>query len=332
MPLYRRPHSKNWYVRFEIGGQEVRRSAGTDDKEAAEEFENHLRGLAWREIKLGEKRRTFDEAAIRWLDEREDKRALHSDESIIKWFREHLEGTLLTEIDGDEIARLRALKRKQASQATVNRHMAWLRAMLRAARDQWGWIDKIPKIQMYTLERPEPRWITPSEFERLAKKLPPYLEPLARFAVLTGLRRTALITLAWSQVDLKRKHVWIAALRSKSKKAIAVPLGADAVRVLKSLQGDHEDFVFTYEGGPCPAQNGYFWKQWRLAVKAAKIEPFRFHDLRHTWASWHIQNGTPPHILQELGGWSSYEMVKVYAHLNADHLSKWAGNMKKKRV
>lgn len=264
---------------------------------------------------------------MRWLEERADKRALHSDESIIKWFRANLrEGLFLTEIDGDEVSRLRRLKRRESSPATANRHMAWLRAMLRAARDEWGWLDRIPAVPMYTLEKPEPRWITPEEFERLAAELPPYLQPIARFAVLTGLRRSALVSLTWDKVDIPREHVWISALRSKNKKPLAVPLGEAAMGVLRSVEGQHKKYVFAYEGRPFPRENGFVWKQWRLAVNRAGLSPLRFHDLRHTWASWHVQNGTPLHILQELGGWSSYEMVRVYAHLSAEHLSQWAGN------
>ena len=51
--------------------------------------------------------------------------------------------------------------------------------------------------------------------------------------------------------------------------------------------------------------------------------------MRHTWASWHIQSGTPFHVLQELGGWSSYEMVLRYAHLAPEHLSEYAENLSK---
>ena len=51
-----------------------------------------------------------------------------------------------------------------------------------------------------------------------------------------------------------------------------------------------------------------------------------FHDLRHTWASWHVQNGTPLFALQELGGWETERMVRRYAHLSADHLAQWAGH------
>ena len=54
---------------------------------------------------------------------------------------------------------------------------------------------------------------------------------------------------------------------------------------------------------------------WRNALKQAGIKNFRWHDLRHTWASWLVQNGTPLYVLQEMGGWQSAEMVRRYAHL-----------------
>jgi integrase len=58
-------------------------------------------------------------------------------------------------------------------------------------------------------------------------------------------------------------------------------------------------------------------KTWRKALNEVDIESFRWHNFRHTWASWHIQEGTPQHILQELGGLSSPEMVQKYAHLSS---------------
>ena len=61
-------------------------------------------------------------------------------------------------------------------------------------------------------------------------------------------------------------------------------------------------------------------------MKKAGIEDFRFHDLRHTWASWHVQSGTPLAVLKELGGWASMDMVFRYAHLGESHLAEWAKN------
>ena len=82
--------------------------------------------------------------------------------------------------------------------------------------------------------------------------------------------------------------------------------------VLKQQQGRHPELVFTYAGKPIKHVNT---ESWRGAVKRAGIENFRWHDLRHTWASWLVQNGTPLYDLQEMGGWKSPDMVRRYAHL-----------------
>jgi integrase len=67
---------------------------------------------------------------------------------------------------------------------------------------------------------------------------------------------------------------------------------------------------------------------WRKALVRAGIKDFRWHDLRHTWASWHVQNGTPLHVLKELGGWADLTMVLRYAHLSSKHLEEYAENSK----
>jgi integrase len=68
---------------------------------------------------------------------------------------------------------------------------------------------------------------------------------------------------------------------------------------------------------------------WGKARQRAGIEDFRFHDLRHTWASWHVQSGTSLPELMELGGWKSYEMVLRYAHLAPEKLSSVAGRIER---
>jgi integrase len=68
-------------------------------------------------------------------------------------------------------------------------------------------------------------------------------------------------------------------------------------------------------------------KAWQAALHRAGIRDFRWHDLRHTWASWHVQNGTPLYALQELGGWESPEMVRRYAHFSAEHLAPFADRL-----
>ena len=125
--------------------------------------------------------------------------------------------------------------------------------------------------------------------------------------------------------DLSRRCAWIHADQAKGNKSIAVPLNNDAMVVLRSQIGKHETNVFTYKNKPVGVANT---KAWRAALVRAGIDDFRWHDLRHTWASWHVQNGTPIHVLKELGGWADLTMVLRYAHLSSEHLSEFAENAK----
>jgi integrase len=125
-------------------------------------------------------------------------------------------------------------------------------------------------------------------------------------------------------VDLNRKRAWIHPDQAKARKAIAVPLNADALEVLTKAKGLHTKFVFTYFGKPVKNANT---KAFKKALELAGIKDFRWHDLRHTWASWHAQNGTPLYVLKELGGWESMDMVQRYAHLTSEHTAPFANNV-----
>lgn len=103
-----------------------------------------------------------------------------------------------------------------------------------------------------------------------------------------------------------------------------MPLNGEAVAILQKQVGKHRDFVFAFRGRPVEQVSTAAWYK---ALDRAGIDSFRWHDLRHTWASWHVQSGTPLHVLQELGGWASFSMVQRYAHLAADHLAPWADKM-----
>ena len=168
------------------------------------------------------------------------------------------------------------------------------------------------------------RWITPDQAEVLCTALPSHLEAMCRFSLATGLRESNVTGLEWSEVDLDRRVAWIHADQSKSGQAIGVPLNSEAVLVLRKQSGQHRRYVFTYQGDRVAKANT---RAFRNALTQVGIENFRWHDLRHTWASWHVQNGTPIHVLQELGGWSDIRMVQRYAHLAPEHLSAYAGNI-----
>lgn len=170
---------------------------------------------------------------------------------------------------------------------------------------------------MRKLDNKRVRWLTFEEVQRLLKELPYHLRDMMIFTLATGLRDSNVTGLQWKDVDMQRQHAFVSAEASKTKKAIAVPLNGDAMVVLKRRWGQHKTHVFTFRDKPVVRCNN---PAWRKALVRAGIKDFRWHDLRHTWASWHVQNGTSLHELQILGGWASYEMVLRYAHLSSRQL------------
>lgn len=307
-----------WIDFFTPSGLRVRESSGTTDRASAEELHDRLKADRWRIERLGEKpKRQWEEAVVQWLKEKSHKASLEKDKEIFRWVDRWLRNRLLSQIDRELLFRIAEAKAKESNESTANRYMALVRAVLRRACDVWEWVERVPKVPMYAVRTKRVRWITREEANRLISCLPAHQAAMARFALATGLRQRNVCRLKWAEVDSARSCAWIHPDQSKTRKAIAVPLNADALEVLRRQRGTHEEYVFAYQGGAVWQVNT---KSWRRAVKQAGLTDFRWHDLRHTWASWHVQAGTPLNVLQELGGWSSYEMVLRYAHLSAAHL------------
>ena len=231
---------------------------------------------------------------------------------------------MLDEVTLDVIDAIKAAKLKAACKPTVNRYLALVRAILLRSRDDWEWIDKVPKVKLFKEGSGRERSITVAQAETLVSELPAHQRDVVVFALATGLRQSNVLGLEWSHVDLAAGHAWVGAGQSKNGKPIAVPLNATALEVLRRQLGKHRERVFTYAGKPLGHANT---RAWRKALKRAGIGNFRWHDLRHTWASWHRQSGTPTHELQRLGGWRSSVMVERYAHLAPDHLAKAADRL-----
>jgi integrase len=279
----------------------------------------------WRVKNLGDKpRHTWQELVVRWMSENSHKRSLKNDRDNFTYLDKYLRGKWLDEIDKTLIDKIKQEKRATGvTNGTVNRVLALIRAALNAAKNDWEWLDNVPTVKLLPEKVQRIQWLTQAQANRLFEELPVHLEAMARFSLATGLRESNVTGLQWSQVELLRRSAWIEAEQAKGKKAIAVPLNDDAMAVLRSQIGKHETHVFTYKGQPVTRANNHAW---RNALKRAGIENFRWHDLRHTWASWHVQNGTPLHVLKELGGWSDLKMVLRYAHLSPLHLSAYANN------
>lgn len=321
MSLFKR--GKTWWISFTTpSGERVRCSAATEDKTQAQEFHDKLKAESWRVVKLGDKpKRTWDEAAYKWLMETQDKKTHHDDVAKINWLQQFFRGKYLDELTRDVIAGIGELKRKETSPATANRLLALIRSILRRAALDWEWIDKPPVIKLYREAKRRVRYLSATQASILIQELPQHLADMVTFSLATGLRRSNVTKLEWSQVDMQRNVAWIHGDQAKAGKPIHVTLNATAMAVLTSQIGKHPRSVFSYKGKPITQVNT---KAWYKALKRAGIEDFRWHDLRHTWASWLTQNGVPLNVIQEMGAWESAEMVRRYAHLAPEQFAQHA--------
>ncbi|END6834995.1 site-specific integrase [Escherichia coli] len=361
MSLFRR--GEIWYASYSLpGGKRIKESLGTKDKRQAQELHDKRKAELWRVDKLGDMPDvTFEEACLRWLEEKADKKSIDSDKSRIAFWIEHFEGIRIKDISEAMIysviskaynrktkerwklqveAALRKGKEppayipKSVSTQTKATHLAMIKAILRAAERDWKWLEKAPVIKIPAVKNKRVRWLEKEEARRLIDACSDPLKSVVKFALATGLRRSNIINLEWQQIDMQRRVAWANPEDSKSNRAIGVALNDTACKVLRDQIGKHHRWVFVYttaarrpDGTMTPSIRKMrldYNTSWLTACRRAGIENFRFHDLRHTWASWLIQSGVPLSVLQEMGGWESIEMVRRYAHLAPNHLTEHA--------
>ena len=320
MSLVKRKDSPYWWIKItRKGNRPLQQSTGTSDRAKAQEYHDKLKASLWDQERLGVKlRHSWNEAVVRYLAETTHKASQVSDKFHLRWLDRFLNGVDLATIKRDLLDRIMAARIAEGvANSSVNRVMEVVRAILRKAANEWEWLDRAPSLRMLPEPKRRVRFLTQSEADRLITTLPEHLAAMVRFSLETGLRRANVVGLEWSQVDLIRRTAWIHPDQAKARKAIAVPLSGAAVIVIREQLGKHQTHVFSYRGHPVTQVNT---KAWKAGLGRAGIENFRWHDLRHTWASWHVQAGTPLYVLQELGGWESVEMVRRYAHLSTAHL------------
>lgn len=361
MSLFRR--GEIWYASYSLpGGRRIKESLGTSDKRLATELHDKRKAELWRVDRLGDfPDVTFDDACMRWLEEKAEKKSLKDDRSRMAFWLAHFEGVRLKDVTEQkiysavnkmsnrkqlEIWKIKAAvaqkngkpapvySAKPVTTSTKAKHLALMKAILRAAERDWKWLEKAPVIKIPSVRNKRVRWLEKEEAKRLIDECPEPLKSVVKFALATGLRKSNIMNLEWQQIDMQRRVAWVNPEDSKSNRAIGVALNDTACKVLRDQIGKHQKWVFVHttaakraDGTSTPAVRKMridSKTSWLSACRRAGIEDFRFHDLRHTWASWLIQSGVPLSVLQEMGGWESIEMVRRYSHLAPNHLTEHA--------
>lgn len=281
------------------------------------------------------KRRTLAQLADRWLAqvERERPHAIAKQRVLLAWWKDQLGDYALAHIGPERIAEKRdALlaenigtkdEPRHRAPATAKRYLAALSKAFSMAVREYHWLAENPVARVSKPSEPagRVRYLSDKELERLieacrASKLKE-LELIVLLAITTGMRRGEILGLRWPDVDMRRHQAVL--LKTKNRERRAVPL---VPRVLPLL-AEHAkvrrldtDFVFPLLGKDKPLDLAHWFEQ---ALARAKIEDFRFHDLRHTAASYLAMSGaTIPEIAAVLGH-KTLAMVKRYAHLSDAH-------------
>lgn len=301
-----------YWIDVQINGIRIRESLKTSDKKNAQQLHDIRRAELWnaKVLKVRPKK-TFTEACARWMAERGHKKSISDDQDKISFFVPKIGNILLSQIDRE---RIEACLPADVKPATRNRYRAFIRAVLRAAEREWDWLEHAPVLRTEQEPRRRVAFLTHDQADVLIAALPEKYRMPVRFALLTGLRRANIFGLTWENVDLNRGVAIVHADEAKAGERIVVPLNAQARELLASIPEPRQGRVW--------GDMTRVWANtWESACKRAGVPGFRFHDLRHTWASWHAMAGTPLSVLQELGGWHSPQMVQKYSHLSPEHLA-----------
>ena len=311
MPVSRRAGSPYFWYSFTVAGRRFRGSTERTTKREAEEVEREIRHKIEKAQGRGPDWTLLAVLNAYWTEHAKFKRSASMIEDQIAELQEGLGGsTIASRLTASDLIEYRARRRGKGCQAhTVNRDFAYLRAALEHCRQQGA---QMPLIDWKRLKVPEPpgriRFLSREEYDRLMDAAHVELRPIILCAVTTGLRLGDIRRLDWQQIRLDDRIIQIK--RTKANKALSIRIGAALLAALSTIPAEKrrgKPFVWTG-----------FRRRWERALKDSKIADFRFHDLRHTFASWARQAGADIADICEALGHQSITMTMRYAHIKPD--------------
>ncbi len=326
-----RKRGKYYQLDYYAHGKRVRETAKTK-KEAIERL-----GTATGEIREGtytdrrSLRKTRVEDLVREYFAKFRGRSARTERMHLNTIDEYFRGKIVSQVsvfDVETFLHVRrdmlTIKGKPRSAATVNRELGVLKRLInRAIEWNMARVNPVCKVKFLPEPKGRLRFLTRDESKRLLECCARHLYPVIVTALETGMRRGEIFGMRWENVDLKNRDIFIP--HSKNGLSRHVPV-SDRLRIilLKLPRRIGADYVFAGEprigrlGKPFNDMRTSFEK---ACVKAG-IENFRFHDLRHTAASYMVMAGVPLKTVGEILGHKSMAMTERYAHLSPEHKRK----------
>ncbi len=330
MGIYKR--DRIWYIDYydQLGGRH-REVVGPNKRAAEQALAKRKTEVA--ENKFLDKKRQekirFAYFAHQFIEyySKPNKRSWKRDIQLVNNLVSFFQEKLLHELTPLDIEKYKKERIKTVASATVNRELACLKTIFNKAIE-WEKVEQNPvrKVKLYKENNRRVRYLESNEIDRLLRECSGHLNPIIIVALNTGMRRGEILNSKWSDVDINQRLIYI--MNSKSGEKREIPVNNLLLELLKRLkEGSKSDYVFSHEDG---SPFGKVDKGFRSACKRAGIKDFRFHDLRHTFASHLVMNGVDLKTIQELLGHKSLEMTLRYAHLSPDHKRKAVDNLGEK--
>ena len=260
----------------------------------------------------------------------------------LRWWKKQIGPYLLSDITPALIIEQRSKLERGTVQggntrslSSCNRYVAALRHAFTIASRDWEWMQDNPAKRVVKLGEPSGRirCLDSGERQRLLTACKasrsPFLFPIVLIALSNGMRYNEIRTLTWKQISFSEGVILL--FQTKNKRPRRVPLQGEALRVLKEhskVRRIDTDLLFPSPTNPkTPAD---IRDAWDHAVIGAKLESFRFHDLRHTAASYYAMSGATARDLCDIFGWETMQMAMRYAHLFDSHTTELAARMSEK--
>lgn len=314
-----RKRGKTWYVDFRYKGKRYIRAVGRDKKTAEIALKEIEVKIAKEEF-LGfveRKKITFEDFSKKYeeyISTYKSPISVKRERSKINFLRKFFQKKYLSEITKNDIEEYRSWRLSSVSKSTINREIACLKYMLRLAVD-WGYLRENPAkgIKMYKEPPGRLRYLSKYEISKLLSNCDERIYPVVLCALHTGMRYSEIINLKWENIDLLNRCIIIENTKNNERRII--PLTETLYNVLFDLPKISE-YVFTYKG----KRVRDIRKGFKKTLEKAGIKDFKFHDLRHTFASYLVMSGVDLRTVAQLLGHKTIKMTMRYSHLSPDFL------------
>jgi integrase len=262
----------------------------------------------------------FEKLCDMYLDYAVANKAPHSirrDRISTKNLRTAFTGRPISTVGARDLEVYLATRRQTVEPATVNRELSCIKHMFRKAVE-WGYLGADPFKTVRKFREPPGRirYLTQDEIDRLLVCCSRHVRPMVIMALNTGMRIGEILSLQWNDIDLKTGV--IAVRHSKNNESRMVPINDALHEALMALEpGMGDSHVFTHLNGE---PYHFIYDGFRAALKRARIDNFRFHDLRHTFASHLVMQGVDIRTVGQLLGHKTIAMTMRYSHVSDERL------------